>query len=499
MAKIKPSSPLAVKISDRVMRALQGSPEVVASELVGAVDFTKTTAGDSARELRYRRMSQQLRTLNQDGYDRSRRGRYTDFREMRDEVPEMATALQVMVDFVFGGDAQSTTKIVFSEDATDEYRDVVHHILSNVGGVRFFIDIFREGMCLGDSFSEMIYTKAELIGQRPLAPDFTDVITDKFSRVLGYRIGQPSSYGSKSKDALQLLPVQVLHYAPDKMRGHRYGRSMWATARKLWRQSESTEDVMTLLSLLQAAARKSVAFPVGANVRPDEVNDLIESLKSGNWSEQVFEKDGTMRRRVASMLAMDDVVYPYREGTTAPSFHNEPAANLGQLINVLEYLQNRFFIVTGVPAALCGFEKNVNAKATLEQQGLQFARTVKRKQEDVRNLFDNVIMRGLMAAGFQPEKHYHVQLPPVSSFDERLKAEIGQIKANTAKVWVQDLGLGLNVALKDVFGLSDEQINVIMNAQHMESLMNGGVERVSPMLIQSILEEASDAIRLAEK
>ena len=152
MAKIKPSSPLAVKISDRVMRAIQGSPEVVASELVGAVDFSKTTAGDSAKELRFRRMSQQLRTLNQDGYDRSRRGRYADFREMRDEVPEMATALQVMVDFVFGGDAQASTKIVFSEDATDQYRDVVNHIISNVGGVRFFIDVFREGMCLGDSF-----------------------------------------------------------------------------------------------------------------------------------------------------------------------------------------------------------------------------------------------------------------------------------------------------------------------------------------------------------
>lgn len=496
MSKLKPSSPLAVKISDRVMRALQGAPEIVASELVSQPDFAGTTAADSSRERRFRRMQQKLRNLNQDGYDRSRRGRYSDFREIRDEVPEMATALQVMVDFVFGGDANSSTRIVFDDDASDNYREIVNSCLSNVGGVKFFIDVFREGMCLGDSFTELVYSKTELIAQRSLIADCTDVLTDQYFRLTGYTVGQPGSntpFGSRQK--LMLLPVQVLHYAPDKMRGHRYGRSMWATARKLWRQSESTEDVMTLLSLLQAAARKSVAFPVSSNIRPDEVNELLESLKSGSWSEQVFDKDGTMRRRVASMLAMDDVVYPYREGSPAPSFHNEPAANLGQLINVLEYLQNRFFIVTGVPAALCGFEKNVNAKATLEQQGLQFARTVKRKQNDVRQLIDSVILRGVIAAGLSPEKKFKIEMPPVSAFDEKLKAEVDNIKANTAKIWSQDLGIGLGHILKDVFGLSDEKSNMIMNNAHMESLLKGGDEPVAKMLIQEALEEASDLIR----
>jgi hypothetical protein len=117
----------------------------------------------------------------------------------------------------------------------------------------------------------------------------------------------------------------------------------------------------------------------------------METLKSGAWSEQVFDKEGKMRRRIASMLAMDDVVYPYREGTEKPTFHNEQPANLDQLITVLRFLQDRFFIVTGVPAALCGFEKNVSARATLEQQGLQFVRTVRRKQSEVKHLIDSVL------------------------------------------------------------------------------------------------------------
>lgn len=495
MSKFKPSSPLAIKVSDRLMQAFRGSPEVVASDLAGQKEIENSTANNPA-ERRQRRMSFQLRDLNQDSYDRSRRGRYSDFREMRDEVPEMATALQVMVDFVFGGDAEHETRIAFKEDATENYRTIVNSIINNVGGMKFFIDVFREGMCLGDSFSELIYTKAELLSQRPLIPDTVDVVNDQWSRLLGYTVNTPGASYDKSKNAVRLLPVQVLHYTPDRMRGHRYGRSMWATARKLWRQSESTEDVMTLLSLLQAAARKSVAYPVSSNIRPDELNDLMENLKSGNWSEQVFEKDGTMRRRVASMLAMDDVVYPYREGTTSPTFHNEQPANLSQLITVLEYIQNRFFIVTGVPAALCGFEKNINARATLEQQGLQFARTVKRKQNDVRRIVQTVIMRGLVAAGQQPDLLFEVQLPPVSAFDEKLKAEVQNIKANTAKVWSVDLGISMPVILSDVFGFSDEKVNSIMTATQVEALMNRTDQEVDPtVLFQDVLEATADAVR----
>ena len=93
--KFEPDSMLARKLSDRMMRMFKGSPEVVASEYgAKGVDLNDTTAG-SASEKRARRMSNQMKALNQESYDRSRGSRYVDFREIRDEVPEMATALQV--------------------------------------------------------------------------------------------------------------------------------------------------------------------------------------------------------------------------------------------------------------------------------------------------------------------------------------------------------------------------------------------------------------------
>ena len=117
--KFEPDGRLARRISDRMMRLFKGAPEVVASEY-GAigVDLQGTTAS-SVAEKRARRMSSQIKALNQEDYDRSRRARYTDFREIRDEVPEMATALQVLTDFVFGGDSVEGVTIQFDEDADE--------------------------------------------------------------------------------------------------------------------------------------------------------------------------------------------------------------------------------------------------------------------------------------------------------------------------------------------------------------------------------------------
>lgn len=117
--KFEPDSMLARRLSDRMMRMFKGAPEVVASEYgATGVDLNGTTAG-SAAERRARRMSNQMKALNQEAYDRSRGSRYLDFREIRDEVPEMATALQVLTDFVFGGDSVDGVNIQFEEDADE--------------------------------------------------------------------------------------------------------------------------------------------------------------------------------------------------------------------------------------------------------------------------------------------------------------------------------------------------------------------------------------------
>ena len=499
----KQGSPLARRIGDKVLRLFQGAPEIIAADYgePRAIEWSKTTAGDSQAERRARRARGRLRNTAQPSFDKTRRARYSDYREMLDEVPELATALQVLTDFVFGGKRASHIEIAFTENATKGSQDVINAAMRDVGGSEFFVNVFREGTYLGDSFSELIYSKAGLIAERPLASGLTDVKINTYGQLQGYEVGNPAAQGSRGRnEGYFLRPVQVLHYSPDKLRGHQYGRAMWASARKLWRQSEATEDVMSLLSILQASARKSVAYPLPSNIRPDQVDEFLASMKSDSWSEQIFDKDGKMRRRITSLLAMDDLIYPYREGSEPPSFHNEPGANLNQLIEVLRYLQERYFIAAGVPAALCGYERNVNSRATLEQQGLQFVRTVQRKQSDVVNLVTSVLLRAQASAGLRPTMDFEVIMPPVSTFDEKLRSEIRRINAETARILGSEVGLDMRYVLSDVLGLSDDEVNMVLESAELARLAKDPVDiDTTPRLvgqhaIGDIVESIADLV-----
>ena len=84
-------------------------------------------------------------------------------------------------------------------------------------------------------------------------------------------------------------------------------------------------------------------------------------------------------------------------------------------------------------------------------------------------------------------------MPPVSSFDERLRAEIRKINAETAKILGQDVGLNMRFVLSNTLGLSDEEVNLIMETAQIARLQlpPGSVDAT-----QAALQEASfrDAI-----
>ena len=87
-------------------------------------------------------------------------------------------------------------------------------------------------------------------------------------------------------------------------------------------------------------------------------------------------------------------------------------------------------MATGVPAALCGLERNVNARSTLEQQGQQFVHTVTKRQAEVSALAKDILVRSALAAGFLPDTSlFDYRMPDVSAFDQRMRAEVWKIRA----------------------------------------------------------------------
>ena len=508
-------SPIVRGIVKRAAGLVRGSEEIISSELgLQKIDYQRTSLADSP-QLRAARTASQRSRLVKDFKDDRRDKRYRDLREMADEVPELTTSLDVLSHFVFSGDTGVGSKgeddgpsLVFSDGIDAKARKVIEDAFRSMRLPQLMLDVFREGMHLGDSFSELVYTKDRMIAHQYLKPDRTDVIWDQFGRLYGYRCGTSGSsstpYISRKSSSVSLSPWQVLHYAPDRPRGFKYGRSNWHAARKLWRISQSTLDVTAVLAILRASSRKTVSLPVPAGIKEDEINDWLEKLRGGSWRDEFFDKDGMLHHRIASALELEDTVYPYRAGTDKPTFHNEPSADLDQLVNFQKFLQESYFVATGVPAALCGLERNVNARSTLEQQGQQFVHTVNRRQSEVSAMAKDLLERSCLAAGLVVDRSmFNFEMPDVSAFDQRMRAEVWKLRSDTASKLINDVQMDPNWVMRNILRMNQSEADEITNSpqssQSRESftaeLMNAR-SRAEAMyeqadVIQGILEDAS--------
>lgn len=469
-------SPIVRGIVRRASNLIRGQDEIISAELgLSSINYEKTSLADSQAVRRARTASSRSR-LVRDFKDDRRDKRYKDLREMADEVPELTTSLDVLSHFVFSGDTGVGSKgdadgpsLVFSDSIDPKARAVIEQAFSQLRLPSLMYDIFREGMHLGDSFTEMVYTKDRLVSHQYLKPDTTDVVWDLYGRLYGYRAAMKKSggygYGTGRSSAITLSPWQVIHYAPDRPRGFKYGRSNWHAARKLWRISQSTLDVTAVLAILRASSRKTVSLPVPAGIKEDEINDWIDKLRGGSWRDEFFDNEGMLHHRIASALELEDTIYPYRAGTDKPNFHNEPSADLDQLVNFQKFLQESYFVATGVPAALCGLERNVNARSTLEQQGQQFVHTVTRRQSEVSSLARDVLERACLAAGHLvgPEE-FKFEMPDVSAFDQRMRAEVWKLRAETASKLINEVQMDENWVFKHILRMTQSEADEITSS-----------------------------------
>jgi hypothetical protein len=79
-----------------------------------------------------------------------------------------------------------------------------------------------------------------------------------------------------------------------------------------------------------------------------------------------------------------------------------------------------------------------------------------------------VIQRGLAAAGVRPSVKYQIQMPRVSSFDEKMKADTNYVRAQTARILANDLGMDFKFVMKEALGLSDEDVMSLSAAREIE-------------------------------
>jgi hypothetical protein len=423
----------------------------------------RTSSGDTRERRDLSNTVKQLEQMFDWRTEMSRPAKYQAYREMDAEVPELNRSVQTRADFVFGAeDEADQIRWLYQDSARAEVRKIADELFLRLDPPQNAPRMYQEAAKMGDAFGELIWSRSgspypQLLAVKEILPERVQVLKDHLGNTKGYNVVAPG-ITTASKGAF-FSPQEMVQFSVGKAWTAKYGTSIYEPARRLWPREQATLDVLSLLTIMRASARKSVAYPVGSLNDPKQLQEWKEKLSDGNLAQDLFDGDGNLVRRLVSRLELDDLIYPYRSDHNPPVFHDEPAADLKQLLDVLHYYQERYFVVTGTPAGLAGLERNVNARSTLEQQGLYFVRMVMQGQKDIRRFYEGLLRKQLAFAGISwIEGEVQMQLPTVTKFDAELQSRAKKASVEQAEMMLNQ-GYDPEWVAVNVVGVRPDQLD----------------------------------------
>jgi len=410
-------------------------PRIVATQfgpLPGGAPIKKKSTKTGGRAGRNNR---DVLTVIQSPFEQTLIQRYRDYREADESFPELVRARAVLIDSVFGASGESF--IVDMTNARPETRRVIDTVRSQLAldeWIKRFID---EGKWLGDAYAKLILDDdpMRLTGLQSFAPERVRPMVDGDSELLThYEIFKRTNAVLESE---HVDLFKMLHYAPQRPLGVHHGRSIMHSVRGLIRRHEAIDDVTITLVLRKASGQLYFMTPFPQGMDDADVQDQIDNAIDSLDRDVSFDSSGNLSRHAATQLDSVPNIWPYRfiEGVdTKPEIFESRPANLERLIVSLQHYQERAVIGTGVPPALVGIERNVNARATLEMQASYFSTTTRNAQNDASAILTAIIWRALFVEGIIAEPgEFEIQMPEPSNFDESLNAETDERKARAAK------------------------------------------------------------------
>lgn len=407
--------------------------------------------------------------------EQTRRAKYRDFDLMDAEDPVLNSALDVYADNATKGDS-GDDKVV--EIVSDD--ELIVEILSDVRD-RLALDtetwsIARALAKYGDNFEEVVvHEDLEVHRLKNLDASEMNVKTDKYGR---YDPEFPFEQIRPDTGAVvaRLREWQVLHFRLKRNRKSKYGvdGAILAPVRKVFKQLAMMEDALVIARLTRAPQRYGFLVDVDGIEPGEPTIEYLNKVKDMMKKRRTIDPaTGKMDLKFNPLSMEEDLFVGVRSNGKSDVKVLQGQTNLGQLGDI-EFFQNKLFAGIKVPKAYLGFERDVNAKATLTEQDVQFARSVRRIQlaiiEQYRKLFDFVLaVRGVDPTAVE----YTIKLPVISTIDELRMWQVKKLKAEVAKVLRKEVGLSFRWILQNMLELSDEDIeDILADYEEPESVDN---------------------------
>jgi len=220
-------------------------------------------------------------------------------------------------------------------------------------------------------------------------------------------------------------PWDIIHFRNlSRKRTNIYGDSILYSARKIWKKLQMIEDAVIIYRLRRHPDRLVFYIDTG-KASPVEQLKIINRWKQA-LRKSFYVKDSTIRQEIRIFAADEDLFFPKAEGNNSSIDVLKGSSNVGDIYD-LEYFLNKLFGALKVPKAYFGFEGEINAKASLVQQDIRFARSVAKLQTFVMEGLATAFQIDLIYRGIDPTDPAHsfkFRMVPVSYLEEMARQEI---------------------------------------------------------------------------
>ena len=209
--------------------------------------------------------------------ERTRMAAYADYELMDSEHPELSSALDIFADNSVAGEESEDQRFAVTSD-DEKVKAVLTDINKRTRINQELWPLTRDLCKYGDEFEEIVVNSAGLIVRLKALPQAQMYRNeDEFGLLLEERAFEQKNPATE-KVIASFEPWQIAHFRNKTNRKGQYGTSIFASARRLFKQLQMMEDGMVVGRLSRSHMRYLYKIDTG-ELPPPEGEAHVESVK----------------------------------------------------------------------------------------------------------------------------------------------------------------------------------------------------------------------------
>jgi len=391
-------------------------------------------------------------------------------REFLDKnLAEASATLNVYADNVVSGTVGGDENyyVAIDEDSADVERmeEIIQEVEDRTRIKDQVWDITRKLNRDGDVFAEQVLAGVEgdleqlKLKILPVNEIYANV--DEY----GNMVDPTKPYYQQAQGTTERIPLdwwRIIHF---KVGSDIYGvdNSVFSPAAlRIGRQLIWCDDALVIARISRAWQRW--AFMVDTpNMSPDDAFAYVQKFMDRVKSRRIGN-DSASSQMQSSLLDIplmpdEDVGIPVMGNSKADVKTLSGDPNVGRIEDIL-YLQRKFLVACTMPKAYVSLEEGVNARATMGFIDVQFARQVRRRQQNLMPGLKKFYEMAFILKGVDPGSfEWTIEFPELATSDEMLKWEMLSVKAGIARVLAVDVGVvNTEYVLRELLDFDDDEV-----------------------------------------